>query len=149
MSKGPETRFINAVNRLLPAEVHREKMHNVYRGGTADVWYSGNLDDLWCEYKYVTKFAKRAPLYLTKLLSPLQQQWLLGRHEEGRNVVVILGTPEGAWICEGDSWREPLHPRIIRAHALSKRDVADYIRRRVRLDDEMANPRNTGQQSDV
>ena len=150
MSK-PETRFYTAVHKLLPPlrELHREKMHNIYRGGTADVWYSGNLDDLWVEYKWLAKLPKTAPILLGRELTPLQQQWLEGRHEEGRNVCVILGTPEGAWVCEGAAWKEPLDPAAIRIRAITKQSVADYIKRRTCLDDEMANPRYTGKRSDL
>lgn len=129
MSK-PETRYYTAVHKLLPFGLHREKMHNIYRGGTADVWYSGNLDDLWVEYKWIAKLPVKAPVRLNKLLSPLQQQWLTGRYVEGRNVVAILGTPEGAWIFEGLSWQEPLSPDSVRTAEISKRNVADYIIRR-------------------
>ena len=132
MSK-PETRYYTAVHKLLPRTVHREKMHNPYRGGTADVWYSGNLDDLWVEYKYIAKLPKTAPICLDRLLSPLQQQWLAGRHEEGRNIVVILGTPERAWVFEGMSWKEPLSPDVIRTHGLTKQSVAEYIKKRTQL----------------
>ena len=132
MSK-PETRYYTAVHKLLPRTVHREKMHNPYRGGTADVWYSGNLDDLWVEYKWLATLPKTAPTCLDRLLSPLQQQWLTGRHEEGRNVVVILGTPEGAWVFEGTSWKEPLDPDIIKTQGYTKQTVAEYINKRIQI----------------
>lgn len=134
MSK-PETRFYTAVHKFLPPlrELHREKMHNLYRGGTADVWYSGSLDDLWVEYKWLATLPVKAPIRLDKLLSPLQQQWLNGRHEEGRNVVVILGTPEGAWVFEGVSWKEPLSPDTIRTRGFTKQSVAEYIKKRTQL----------------
>lgn len=149
MSSGPETRFIRAVHKLLPRNVHREKMHNPYRGGTADVWYSGNADDLWVEYKQLAKLPKKAPVCLDKLLSPIQQRWLSERHEEGRNIVVILGTPEGAWIFEGRAWSEPLRPDDVRTSGLSKQSVADYIQKRTTLNDVLANPRHPDQQLDL
>lgn len=150
MSK-PETNYYTGVHKLLPPmrELHREKMHNIYRGGTADVWYSGNLDDLWVEYKWLAKLPKKALVRLERELSPLQQQWLTGRYEEGRNVVVILGTPEGAWVFEGVSWKEPLSPGTIRTVGLTKRNVADYIKKRTCLDDVLANPRYAGEQFDL
>ena len=148
MSK-PETRFYTAVHKLLPKELHHEKMHNIYRGGTADVWYSGSADDLWVEYKWLARLPRTAPVRLDKLLSPLQQRWLTGRHEEGRNTVVILGTPEGAWICEGLAWERPLDPAIVRTQAVTKQNVADYIKKRTCLDDAMANPRYTDKQSNL
>ena len=148
MSK-PETRFYTAVNKLLPRSIHREKMHNMYRGGTADVWYSGNLDDLWVEYKWIAKLPKKAPICLDKLLSPLQQRWLEGRHKEGRNIVVILGTPDGAWVLDGVSWKEPINPDSIRTAKHSKQFVADYINKRTQLNDVLAIQRYTGNQSDL
>lgn len=145
----PETRFYTAVHKLLPCNLHHEKMHNPYRGGTADVWYSGYADDLWVEYKWLAELPKVAPICLDKLLSALQKRWLTGRHEEGRNVVVILGTPDGAWVFTGVSWMEPLSPDTIRTFGLTKREVADYIKKRTCLDDEVANPRYAGKRSDL
>ena len=132
MSK-PETRYYTAVHKLLPRTIYREKMHNPYRGGTADVWYSAKPSDLWVEYKWLAKLPKTAPVRLDRLLTPLQQQWLTGRHEEGRSVVVILATPRGAWVFEGVSWKEPLDPSIIKTQGLSKQNVADYINNRTCL----------------
>jgi hypothetical protein len=134
MSK-PETRFYTAVHKLLPPEreLHREKNHNIYRGGTADVWYSGTLDDLWVEYKWLTKLPVRVPVRLYKELSELQLQWLHGRYEEGRNVVVILGTPEGAWIAENLDWERDIDPATIRIRKLTKQFVADYIKNRTNI----------------
>ena len=146
---GPETRFYTAIHKLLPKSIHREKMHSVYRGGTADVWYSGNLDDLWVEYKWIAKLPKKALIRLDRELTPLQQRWLLGRHEEGRNIVVILGTPEGAWVFEGAAWTEPLDPKAIRTLEISKRNVADYIEKRTQQYDVLAVPRYAGNQSDL
>ena len=124
-------------------------MHNIYRGGTADVWYSGNLDDLWVEYKWLAKLPKKAPVRQYKELSPLQLKWLHGRYEEGRNVVVILGTPEGAWIAENLDWEKDFDPAIIRCGERSKQNVADYIKNRTQIDDVLVNPRYTGNQSDL
>jgi hypothetical protein len=131
----PETRFYTAVHRLLPPlhELHREKMHNIYRGGTADVWYSGRLDDLWVEYKWIAKLPVKAPVRLYKELSPLQLRWLRGRYEEGRNVVVILGTPEGAWVSENLDWERDIDPVSIRIRGITKQFVADYITKRTQL----------------
>lgn len=129
MSK-PETRFYTAVHKRLPPEVYRVKTANPYTGGIPDCWYSGTAADLWVEYKWLDPLPKRAPVRAFKLLSGLQREWLTGRHEEGRNTVVILGTPVGAWVFEGLSWQQPLDPDKIRAHGLTKQQVADYIHTR-------------------
>jgi len=150
MSSKPETRFYTSVHKLLPKSIYKEKMHNAYRGGTADVWYSGNADDLWAEYKWLPKLNKKAPIRLYKLLSPLQLQWLRGRHEEGRNIVVILGSPDGAWVFERLSWEKPIDPTAIRSLASTKQDVANYIRRRVCLhDNELVVPDYESSRTDV
>jgi len=90
----PESRFITSVNAKIPTDVHREKMHNPYRGGTFDVWYSGSKADLWIEYKFIPRIPKRGRVVPN--LSPLQLRWGQGRNAEGRNVMVVVGCPEGA-----------------------------------------------------
>lgn len=133
MSK-PETTYYTAIHRLLPKAVHREKMHNIYRGGTADVWYSGNLDDLWVEYKYVSKPPKRTPLRIWNELSELQRLWLNSRRQEGRNVCVILGTPVGSWIYEFGAWNNvEVSYETLTAQGLTRAQVADFIRRKTML----------------
>lgn len=136
MSNKPETNFCNAVHKLLPKEVYREKMHNLYRGGTADMWYSGSADDLWVEYKYIKDPPKKAAMVIRKELSPLQILWLKGRYKEGRNVVVILGTPIGSWVFENLSWESAeVTTEMLKTHGLSKQAVADYISKRTLLCD--------------
>lgn len=134
MSAKPETTFYTAVHRLLPEKLHREKMHNPYRGGTPDVWYSGNADDLWVEYKYVKAVPKKAPILISKELSALQLKWLNDRAKEGRNVAVILGTPLGAVVYEHRSWEtRAVTADEIRSDGLTKQQVANYITGRTML----------------
>ena len=87
----PETTFYTSVHRHLPPldKLHREKMANPYRGGTADHWYDGPDADLWIEWKFIV-LPKRGNTTIDlvtprgkKLESPLsalQQDWLAGRH---------------------------------------------------------------------
>lgn len=98
---GPENRFIQRVHKHLDKRVYREKMHNAYRGGTPDVWYSGPRGDLWVEYKWATGKKLKAPA-----LSSLQLDWITKRRAEGRNVAVIVGTPRGAflWMHKNSSY---------------------------------------------
>lgn len=83
----PEKTFINRVHRQLPPEkeLHKEKMHNAYRGGTADMWYSSYRNDLWIEYKVVGPYV-RVPEFVKPNLSKLQCLWALRRQMEGRDV---------------------------------------------------------------
>lgn len=109
MARGPETRFIASIHRLLPEKLYRMKNHNAYVGGPADVWYSGHVFDCWIEYKYVDTLPPFIDLLDPKKnysLSKLQQEWLNGRHDEGRRVFVILGHKNGGIIFCNGNWNE-------------------------------------------
>lgn len=73
-------------------------MHNPYRGGTWDVWYSGIRGDLWVEYKWLSKW--QAQRIITPDLSALQLDWGRSRIVEGRNLAVIIGCPDGGVIYD-------------------------------------------------
>lgn len=106
-ARKPESTFSSSINKRLPIGLHYEKMNNPYRGGTADFWYSGNKADLWVEYKWIPKVPKKEYSLISGInpsLSKLQQQWLSNRYNEGRHVVVILGTPDGAIILDSLTW---------------------------------------------
>lgn len=132
MSRGPENNFIAAIHKLLPASVYRMKNHNVYTGGVPDCWYSGSRSDLWVEYKYLV-LPKRAETIVdltagaNPMLSALQQKWLRDRDDEGRNVMVILGTPEGGLIMSGTLWNAARTAALIRAQLESKNNIARMI----------------------
>lgn len=132
MSSGPENRFIQSIHRLLPAAVYRMKNHNPYNAGIADCWYSGAAGDLWVEYKFLE--LPKKPSTIVDLsrgdkpqISLLQQDWLEGRHAEGRAVGVIIGTPRGGLWRPGISWREPLSSAECASALLSKADIASII----------------------
>src|SRR5688572_12769484 len=93
MPMGPENRLINAIKKELGSDVYSEKMHNAYRGGTPDVWYSGRGGDLWVEWKWAASIPKSG--VIVPNLSELQKQWLRRRNDEGRRVAVVVGTPRG------------------------------------------------------
>lgn len=133
MSSKSESRYYQAVHRLLPKHLHKEKMHNPYRGGTADVWYSGNSDDLWVEYKFLAKPPVRSSYKVSKDLSELQLMWLHDRYKEGRNVVVIVGTPLGAKIYTSLSWETDEVSAEDFRNGLTKQEVANYITQRTML----------------
>lgn len=120
----PENRFITAINGRIPDVVHREKMHNMYRGGTFDVWYSGSKADLWVEYKYRTT-PKRG--LVVPELSALQKDWGTKRHAEGRTVYVVVGCPEGAVVFEPHQWGEGVSVEEFRKALLTKSALAAWI----------------------
>jgi hypothetical protein len=122
----PESRFITSVNAKVPLIVHREKMHNLYRGGTFDVWYSGSKSDLWVEYKWIPRVPKRG--VVVPNLSALQRQWGRGRYREGRNVFVVLGCPDGCVIYTRPAmWEDGLHAEKFRGLLQSKPAIAAWI----------------------
>lgn len=96
MAVKPENNFIGKIHKRLPAAIYRMKTNNPYVAGIPDCYYSGVDGDLWVEYKFVAKIPKNGMVKIA--LSALQRQWLEGREREGRNVAVIVGSPEGAVI---------------------------------------------------
>lgn len=127
MARKPENAFIASVHRHLPATLHWEKMHNPYRSGTADVWYSGQKADLWVEYKYIDKIPSRASKIEVDL-SPLQLDWLTKRKEEGRNVAVILGCPNGGAVLHVSEWKSrQVKVADFKERLVSRKDLATTI----------------------
>ena len=108
------------------------KNHNPYHGGIADCWYSGNAGDLWVEYKFI-QLPKRSETVIDlcsgnhPTISALQQEWLEGRHKEGRNVGVIVGFgTQGLWL-PGLLWQQPMTAEAAQQAALSKKALATQI----------------------
>lgn len=131
MSRGPENTFIGAVHRHLPAALYRMKNHNEYNGGIADVWYDGR-QDLWVEYKFV-QVPKRPTTVIdliggkTPPLSALQQEWLRARHNNGRQVGVIVGSPNGGVWFPGVSWQKPITALDFSQRLASRKALAELI----------------------
>jgi hypothetical protein len=125
MSK-PENSFIAGIHKHLPVALHHEKMHNPYRGGTADVWYSGKRADLWIEYKYELLPA-RATTLIPIDLSALQKLWLARRSNEGRNVAVIVGCQKGGVLFLEETWLTPLRMDEFVRRIVSRKDLANWI----------------------
>lgn len=133
---GPENTFIAGVHRHLPPkdDLHREKMNNPYSSGTADMWYSGPSGgrDLWVEYKFLL-LPKRDTTVIDLTtgsdppLSALQQDWLKRRHDEGRNVWVIVGFKEGGVLFVGREWEKPHTTAQYRGWMLRRDLLAEQI----------------------
>lgn len=136
MSK-PETGFIASVHGHLPVEskLHREKMNNPYRSGTADCWYSGSgkgSHDLWIEYKFIELPASDDTMIdlvggKKPTLSPLQQDWLKCRMHEGRNVAVVVGCKEGGVVLVKRLWERPMPTSEFRRALQSRAEIAGWI----------------------
>lgn len=131
MARQPEGTFISSIHKHLPESLYRQKNHNQYNGGIADVWYSGGRD-LWIEYKFI-QVPQRSTTVIDLVgskypaISSLQQEWLRGRHAEGRNVGVIVGCKEGGVWFPGVSWDTTYTTEWFREHTVSRKKLADLI----------------------
>ena len=135
MASKPETSFSQSVHRHLPPlkELYREKMNNPYHGGTADWWYSGRRQDLWLEHKFLPRLPQKGNVWLCNpnvkqpILSRLQQDWLRGRHTEGRNVGVLVGCPLGGVILRDLTWENEIPVDLFRSLIISRQSIADWV----------------------
>jgi hypothetical protein len=128
MSSKPENNFIARVHkRLKNSGVFFQKNSNPYRGGEADVWYSGCEADLWIEYKYLPKLPVRDNSKFVVDLSALQDQWCSRRHREGRNVWVVVGSSKCAFVLTHLAWQKPLTWGEVKNKAISVDTLAADI----------------------
>ena len=119
MSTKPENSFIKGVHKYLES-TYAEKMYNPYRSGTPDVWYSGLVNDLWIEYKYLVV----PTTLLIPDLSRQQVRWIKERKEEGRDVWVIVGMPKGGVIIKPFA---AMIDGVSNYFILSRKELAAYI----------------------
>jgi hypothetical protein len=124
-----EARYTSSTNDLLPPEVYVLKISLKYVAGVPDCYYSGAGGDHWAEWKLLKSIPRVLDLTAGKKpkLSKLQQAWLIGRHNEGRSVSVIVGSPVGAVIFPGLSWQLPIAKSDFIARARTKRETAAEI----------------------
>lgn len=125
MAVKPENNFISGVHKHLPPAIYRMKTNNPYVAGIPDCYYSGNGGSLWIEYKFIPKLPARVPVKIE--LSALQRQWLDGRNAEGRNVAVVVGSPEGAVIFRVENLDAVLSATNFRQLMSTKKEVAEWI----------------------
>jgi hypothetical protein len=96
-----EHSFVRKVHRYLPDEVYKWKINARFVRGVPDAWYSGPGGDLWVEYKYLSRTPAHA---FTPQLSAHQAKWLRERHNEGRQVAVVVGCPQGSVVLTDREW---------------------------------------------
>lgn len=132
MAAKPETTFRLGVERHLDKSLtHCQKNSNQYASGEADSWYSNRgKGDLWVEYKFIQKLPVRVPVrpYDEKtMLTALQKDWLKNRHEEGRNVAVVIGCKDGGVIMRYPEWLRDWPVSEFIQHLKSRKELADWI----------------------
>jgi len=123
----PERRFRQSVTKHLKS-IYVWAINDSWHAGVPDHYYSGQNGDLWAEYKYFptdrAKFDLTRPPKTPKL-TRVQQNWLNQRHDEGREVRVIVGMPSGGVILINKEWLKP----VIVEHLLTRQEIAAEILR--------------------
>lgn len=124
-----ESKYTASIHKCLnKRDVYHWKINASFQNGVPDAYYSGSKGDLWIEYKYEKNPPARA---VTIKLSPLQVRWLNARYDEGRNVCVVFGTPNGSVILTDKQWNEPLTKTFFDQFKQTKKEIADWITRTV------------------
>ena len=102
------------------------KNHNEFISGIPDVWYSGDRNDLWVEYKYLSISKPRSAVI--PHLSPKQLHWIRSRRAEGRNCWVIVGYKLGAVLyTELDDMEYGISPEVFLERTLTRKEMAHEI----------------------
>lgn len=126
MASKPETVFLNSVRSKLPRGLYNMKTNNPFVSGIPDLWVSGGKADLWSEAKWFVKTPK-ASFNLTAgkkpPLSVLQQAWLRDRYNEGRNISVMIGSPDGVRLLLDLEWEQD----CIFSPIITRQETADWI----------------------
>lgn len=117
---------------LLKQRVYAWKIAARYVSGIPDWWASGSKGDIWVENKRIVNDPKTPPAVIDltdheKYLSVAQQQWLENRHNEGRQVGVVLFSRLGHAFFPGLSWQTPITGQHFIARAMTKHELAEQI----------------------
>jgi hypothetical protein len=120
-----ENGFWQSLRKKLVPRIYAMKNQAGYVGGIPDCWLSGSQGDLWMENKYM----QTVPPIVdpTKLLSVLQQQWLIRRHAEGRSVGVLIGSVEGHLFFPALSWQSPVSRGTFISQAKKTAEIAEEL----------------------
>jgi hypothetical protein len=120
-----ENNFWKSLRKKLVPRVYALKLNVRYVAGIPDCWLSGKETDLWLELKYL----KKVPPIVdpTKLLSTLQKAWLMSRHQEGRRVGVLIGSPDGHVYYPGLSWESSVSRGSFISQTMTTTEVANLL----------------------
>lgn len=123
-----ESNYTQSIHKLLPSYIYKWKINASFAKGVPDAYYSSTKSDIWIEYKYLKSIPARCRIIPN--LSRLQYKWLTSRLKEGRNVAVIVGTPDGSYVLKKPlEWSEGIDAS--KRKALSKREIASWIEQQV------------------
>lgn len=119
--------YVRSVHRHIKLPTHTWKINDNYAGGVPDAWYSDVGGDLWVEYKYRPSLPKRDETLVVPDLSQLQLRWCRERLHQGRDVIVVLGTPAGGIVFTDLAWEHGVCAGDIQKHGLAAKAVARVI----------------------
>lgn len=129
MTVGNEHTFVRSIHGILRRKhpkLYVWKINANYAGGVPDAYYSMK-NDLWVEYKYLKSLPQKPETIVQYRLSELQKDWLIRRDAEGRDVCVVVGSPQGNLIFPGTAWRHPITSADFISRAVDNIEVAAYI----------------------
>ena len=109
-----ERTFKQKLRALILPHCYIQSMSSLATAGTPDLWLSGSKD-LWLEVKWDE--TTKGPI--KPKLSPLQLQWCNHRFDEGRQVLVLVGTNSKEGILYGAKHWEN--------HSDTRRDLKSII----------------------
>ena len=115
MAKGNEGKLIDKVHRQLDPSIYKLKM-NMGMGapaGIADMFYEGDKDDLFVEYKVVNDWETKRVIPM-KQLTLHQSAWIQRRMKNNRPMGIIIGDLKGRifWI-DRTNYKDPKKPLVI------------------------------------
>ena len=125
-----ETKYWQALRKKITNRLaYVWKIQASYEAGVPD-WFASDKHAWWVENKRFA--AKNPPLLLDltdpkKYLSMNQQLWLERRHNEGRNVgVIVFGEPGHIWL-PGREFQTPIAREDYLSRAMTMDNLADLI----------------------
>ena len=119
-----ESQYTQSIHKQIHNDVYVWKINCNFAKGVPDAYYSGAIEDLWIELKYLQKLPKKAKVVPN--LSSLQKKWLLRARKQGRNVAVIVGSPEGGFLLlDPVEWQEGFIPSDYKC--FTKQELARWI----------------------
>lgn len=120
-----ENTFWQSLRKMLVPRVYALKLNLRFIAGVPDCWLSGSLEDLWLELKYVSTLPPVVDP--TKLLTVLQQQWLIDRYNEGRHVGALIGSSDGHLFFPGLSWQSSVSREKWIQTGMTTRETAEML----------------------
>lgn len=126
-----ESTWTAAVNKLVDKEVYVLKVSLRFTAGVPDCFYEGASDECWAEYKYLSSVPRELDLTGGKdpIITRLQQTWLTRRHNNGKRVMVVVGSPDGGVLFPALDWQRIITREEFLERALTKKEIAAEISR--------------------